>query len=180
MVFEAAQLMDINSSPVLALFYADASFSGQHMTHHPINSKQCIMLLFTIISNYSYYIHHLNPLFLFVQLQFEPRDIQDTSLRTMANRIQKSMLPECEIYKKSLHEGTFHTFLASFLFLFYFILQPRKRWTASSQFLLDRSNRSYEEICCKKEIQKQIVHSLPGTICWQTTSFFEIKFCNGV
>jgi len=51
----------------------------------------------------------------------------------MANRIQKAMLPECEIYKMSLHEGKFHTFLASFsLFLNYFIFKLRKRWTASS------------------------------------------------
>ena len=38
MVFEAAQLIDTDSSPVLAVFFSDASFSGQHMTHHPIYS----------------------------------------------------------------------------------------------------------------------------------------------
>ena len=120
MVFEAAQLMDINSSPVLALFYADASFSGQHMTHHPIYSKQCIMLLFwlkLIICDYFYYFNYFNAFFFFLQLQFQPRDIQYTSLRTMANRIQKAMLPECEIFIISLHEGTFDTFLPqSYLF----------------------------------------------------------------
>ena len=42
MVFEAAQLIDLESSPVLALFFSDASFSGQHMTHHPIYSKPCL------------------------------------------------------------------------------------------------------------------------------------------
>ena len=52
MVFEAAQLIDINSSPVLALFYADASFAGQHMTHHPIYSKQYITAIILIIFNY--------------------------------------------------------------------------------------------------------------------------------
>jgi len=52
MVFEAAQLIDINSSPVLALFYADASFAGQHMTHHPIYSKQYIHAIILIIFNY--------------------------------------------------------------------------------------------------------------------------------
>ena len=41
MVFEAAQLIDLESSPVLALFFSDASFSGQHMTHHPIYSEPC-------------------------------------------------------------------------------------------------------------------------------------------
>jgi hypothetical protein len=35
MTFEAAQLIDMNSTPVLALFFADASFTG-NMTHHPI------------------------------------------------------------------------------------------------------------------------------------------------
>ena len=39
MVFQAAYLVDTGSSPLLALFYADASFSGQSMTHHPIYSK---------------------------------------------------------------------------------------------------------------------------------------------
>lgn len=39
MIFEAAQLIDLGSSPVLALFFSDASFSGQHMTHHPIYCK---------------------------------------------------------------------------------------------------------------------------------------------
>jgi hypothetical protein len=35
MTFEAAQLIDVNSTPVLALFFADASFTG-NITHHPI------------------------------------------------------------------------------------------------------------------------------------------------
>ena len=38
-IFQAFQLLNPKCSPVLALFYADASFSGQHMTHHPIYSK---------------------------------------------------------------------------------------------------------------------------------------------
>jgi len=49
MVFEAAQLIDINSIPVLALFYANASFSGQHMTHHLIYSKQSKIAIVLII-----------------------------------------------------------------------------------------------------------------------------------
>ena len=36
MVFQGSYLVDTDSSPLLALFYADASFSGQGMTHHPI------------------------------------------------------------------------------------------------------------------------------------------------
>jgi hypothetical protein len=38
LVFQSAYLLDTKSSPLLALFYADASFSGQSMTHHPIYS----------------------------------------------------------------------------------------------------------------------------------------------
>ena len=37
-VFQAAWLVDTESSPLLALFYADASFFGQSMSHHPIYS----------------------------------------------------------------------------------------------------------------------------------------------
>ena len=44
MVFQSAYLVDTSSSPLLALFYADASFAGQSMTHHPIYS----MLLLTL------------------------------------------------------------------------------------------------------------------------------------
>jgi hypothetical protein len=42
MVFQAAALVaseDNESVPLLALFYADASFSGQSLSHHPIYSK---------------------------------------------------------------------------------------------------------------------------------------------
>ena len=46
MVFEAAQLIDLNSSPVLALFFSDAAFAGQHMTHHPIYRMSCLVSLF--------------------------------------------------------------------------------------------------------------------------------------
>ena len=39
MVFEAAQLIDLNSSPVLALFFSDAD-------HHPIYHMSCLISLF--------------------------------------------------------------------------------------------------------------------------------------
>ena len=55
MLFEAAWLIDINSIPVLAFFYSDASFSGQHTTHHPIYSKQSITAINLIIFNYFHY-----------------------------------------------------------------------------------------------------------------------------
>ncbi len=38
MVFQGACLVDADSSPLLALFYADASFSSQSMSHHPMYS----------------------------------------------------------------------------------------------------------------------------------------------
>jgi hypothetical protein len=45
MVFQSAYLLDSNSSPLLAfLFYADASFSGQSMSHHPIYSTLLYLL----------------------------------------------------------------------------------------------------------------------------------------
>ncbi len=47
MVFQGSYLVDSESSPLLALFYADASFSGQSMSHHPIYST---FVLFVIIS----------------------------------------------------------------------------------------------------------------------------------
>ncbi len=47
MVFQGSYPVDSGSSPLLALFYADASFSGQSMSHHPIYST---FLLFVIIS----------------------------------------------------------------------------------------------------------------------------------
>ena len=44
MVFQSAYLVDSKSSPLLALFYADASFSGQSMSHHPIYSTLLFLL----------------------------------------------------------------------------------------------------------------------------------------
>jgi hypothetical protein len=38
MVFQGAYFVDTESSRLLALFYADASFSGQSMSNHPIYS----------------------------------------------------------------------------------------------------------------------------------------------
>ena len=48
MVFQSEYLLDTGSSPLLALFYADASFSGQSMTHHPRYSK-LLNLLFILL-----------------------------------------------------------------------------------------------------------------------------------
>jgi hypothetical protein len=51
MVFQSAYLLDTKSSPLLALFYADASFSGQSMSHHPIYSTLLYFLyiLYSIV-----------------------------------------------------------------------------------------------------------------------------------
>jgi hypothetical protein len=47
MVFQGSSyLVDSGSSPLRALFYADASFSGQSMSHHPIYST---FVLFVVI-----------------------------------------------------------------------------------------------------------------------------------
>ena len=51
MVFQGACLVDSDSSPLLALFYADASFSRQSMSHHPIYSTY-------FYCNYVHYIHY--------------------------------------------------------------------------------------------------------------------------
>ncbi len=47
MVFQGSSPVDSRSSPLLALIYADASFSGQSMSHHPICST---FILFVILS----------------------------------------------------------------------------------------------------------------------------------
>ncbi len=44
MVFQFAYPVDSKCSPLLALFYADASFSGQRMSHHPIYSTLLFLL----------------------------------------------------------------------------------------------------------------------------------------
>ena len=48
MVFQGSYLVDSGSSPVLALFYADASFSGQSMSHHPIYSTFFCFVLYQL------------------------------------------------------------------------------------------------------------------------------------
>ena len=45
MIFQSFYLLDMGSSQLVALFYADASFSGASMTHHPIYSEQLFALL---------------------------------------------------------------------------------------------------------------------------------------
>jgi len=49
MVFQASYLVDSGSSPLLALFYADASFSGQSMSHHPIYSMFVFIVIIMVI-----------------------------------------------------------------------------------------------------------------------------------
>ena len=39
LIFQTFYLLDTGTSQLVALFYADASFSGASMTHHPIYSK---------------------------------------------------------------------------------------------------------------------------------------------
>jgi hypothetical protein len=49
MVFQGALLVDTGSSPLLAVFYADASFSGQSMSHHPIYSMFVFIVIIMVI-----------------------------------------------------------------------------------------------------------------------------------
>ena len=48
LVVQAAQLIAKDSFPVLALFYADASFALQNMTHHPMYSKSWFPIIHII------------------------------------------------------------------------------------------------------------------------------------
>ena len=49
MVFQGSYLVDSGSSPLLAVFYADASFSGQSMSHHPIYSMFVLIVIIMVI-----------------------------------------------------------------------------------------------------------------------------------
>jgi len=49
MVFQGSYLVDSGISPLLALFYADASFSGQSMSHHPIYSMFVLIVVIMVI-----------------------------------------------------------------------------------------------------------------------------------
>ena len=57
MIFQGSYLLDTGSAPLLALFYADASFSGASMSHHPIFSKSLFWLyvLYILIDLYKLY-----------------------------------------------------------------------------------------------------------------------------
>ena len=39
LIFQAFQMMDPSSSPVVGVYFSDAAFSGKHMSHHPIYRK---------------------------------------------------------------------------------------------------------------------------------------------
>ena len=54
MVFQSSDLVDTGISPLLALFYADASFFGASMSHHPIYRE-----LFLIVLVYIMHIMHI-------------------------------------------------------------------------------------------------------------------------
>ncbi len=49
MIFQGSYLVDSGSSPLLSLFYADASFSGQSMSHHPIYSMFVLIVIIMVI-----------------------------------------------------------------------------------------------------------------------------------
>ena len=71
----------------------------------------------------------------------------------MANRIQKAMFPQCEIYKMSLHEGTFHTFLPSFsLFYFNLFLNSEKDGQQALDFYWTDPIEAIKSYIAKNEI----------------------------
>ena len=43
-------------------------------------------------------------------LKFQACDIANTSLRFMTNAVKEAMLPDCEVFKKCLLEGSHHKF----------------------------------------------------------------------
>ncbi len=45
MIFQTFHLLDMGCSQLVALFYADASFSSASMTHHPIYSEQLVVYM---------------------------------------------------------------------------------------------------------------------------------------
>lgn len=45
-----------------------------------------------------------------MQLEFTPADVQHCKLRTMSKFVRRAMLPDCELYKISLHEGEYGHF----------------------------------------------------------------------
>jgi hypothetical protein len=55
MIFQGSFLLDTGSAPLLALFYADASFSGASVSHHPIYNKSLFWLyvLYILFKLYS-------------------------------------------------------------------------------------------------------------------------------
>jgi hypothetical protein len=50
MIFQTFYLLDMGSSKLVALFYADASYSGASMTHQPIYSKFLFSLLSLLLN----------------------------------------------------------------------------------------------------------------------------------
>ena len=49
LIFQTFYLLDTGTSQLVALFYADASFSGASMSHHPIYSKYLFIFIDFIV-----------------------------------------------------------------------------------------------------------------------------------
>ena len=91
------------------------------LTHNTISQEQAKQLL-DIITNVSFRLieshHHCNYCDYYdycdyndycddlLELKFHPADIAHSTLPSMANTVKRAMLPECEVYQKSLHEGS--------------------------------------------------------------------------
>ncbi len=49
MILQTFYLLDMGCSQLVALFYADASFSGASMTHHPIYGKHFLYIVYILL-----------------------------------------------------------------------------------------------------------------------------------
>ena len=81
------------------------------LTNNTTSQEQAKQLL-DIITNVSssliesHHFDYCNYCDYLLQLKFNPADIAHSSLPSMANAVKSAMLPECEVYQKSLHEGS--------------------------------------------------------------------------
>ena len=92
------QLLNLKVSPILALFYADASFSGQHMTHHPIYSKFKLFYLLQLLLLLP--LLHLLYFFLECSICTKMNQVSGSPVYNMNNKtadLQKAFIPPLPI-----------------------------------------------------------------------------------
>ena len=79
-----------------------------HNTTSQEQAKQLLDIITNVSSSLieSHHFDYCNYCAYLLQLKFNPADIAHSSLPSMANAVNSAMLPECEVYQKSLHEGS--------------------------------------------------------------------------